>query len=396
MRRILYLVHLYAGLFLGGAVVIVGLTGSAVVYRPEIERLVNPEWFRVSAGGEMRPLDELVASVVATYSNGKPTFVSVHLPPARDEPAMIVMKNRFGEGSGPWVRAQIDPYSGAVLASFNPRETFSGLLFDLHTSLLAGEHTWGERLVGVFGIALLLFCITGLVLWWPGVRRLHRAFRVRSGRGALILSYDLHRAFGILLLIPLTLAAVTGIVLVFPKYTKTPIVEAFGIERPPKAPQARGADPRISVETVRSIVARAYPSARLVGIQLPGNPQAPYQARLLLPGDSKLRYGGAKLAVWIDPASGEVLKEHNSKSMPVSSRLMFEWIFPTHTGDIAGEAGRLLTFIAGLVPLVLFVTGCHVWYQKRRRAIASRRVDRPATVRDDPRAIERRNDEEAM
>lgn len=88
-----------------------------------------------------------------------------------------------------------------------------------------------------------------------------------------------------------------------------------------------------------------------------------------------MRYGGgAKLTVWIDPASGEVLKEHNAKSLPVGSRLMFEWIFPTHTGDIAGEAGRFLMFITGLVPLALFVTGFYVWYRKRGRAITAKRA----------------------
>lgn len=375
MRRILYLIHLYAGLFVGAAVVLVGLTGSAVVYRPEIERLLNPEWFRVSVHGETRPLDELAASAVATYPGAKPTFVSIQPPLAQDEPVMVVMKNRFGAGSGPWVRAHLDPYSGDVLASFIPERTFSGFLLHLHTSLLVGEHTWGEQLVGVFGILLLLFCITGLILWWPGVMRLHRAFKVRRGRGALVFNYDLHRVIGIVLLIPLLLVAFTGIVLVFPKYTKAPIVNAFAIERPPKPPQAQGGSTRIPLDEVPRIVARSYPAARLVGIQLPGNAKAPYQARLLLAGESKIRYGGgAKLVVWIDPATGKVLKEHNAKSMPVSSRLMFEWIFPTHTGDIAGEAGRLLMFVAGLVPLILFVTGFYVWYQKRRRSVTPARI----------------------
>jgi uncharacterized iron-regulated membrane protein len=119
---------------------------------------------------------------------------------------------------------------------------------------------------------------------------------------------------------------------------------------------------------VKEIVAGKYPNAKLVSVQLPGNAMSPYQARLLLPGDSKIRYGGgAKLAVWIDPGSGEILMEHDARRMPASSRLMFEWIFPTHTGDIAGEAGRLLMFVSGLAPSVLFVTGLYVWFCKRRR-----------------------------
>lgn len=365
MRRALYLAHLYSGLFAGAFVALVGVTGSAVVYRPEIERLLYPEWFRVQQDREGRPLDDLTANAVAIYP-GKPTFVAIHPPLAPGEPAMVVMKERFGDGSGPWVRAQLDPYSGAVLASFIPEKTFSGMLFNLHSSLLVGEHSWGEQIVGAFGIVLLVFCLTGVVLWWPGLKRLRHGFQVRASRGALALNYDLHRVIGIVLLIPLTLVAVTGIVLVFPQYTKAPIVKTFGIERPPRPPQASGTAQRVSLEELKAIVTRRYPSAKLMAIQLPGNTQSAYQARLLLPGDSKMRYGGgAKFAVWIDPATGETLMEHDAKSMPASSRLMFEWIFPTHTGDIAGEIGRLLMFVSGLIPLVLFVTGVCMWSYKR-------------------------------
>lgn len=366
MRRALYFAHLYSGLFVGLAVAVVAATGSAVVYRPEIERLLYPEWFRVEPVGEPRALDELAANAIATYPGGKPTFVAVHPPLARNEPAMVVMKERFGEGSGPWVRAQLDPYSGAVLASFIPEKTFSGMLFNLHSSLLVGEHSWGEQIVGVFGIVLVLFCVTGVVLWWPGLKRLRHGFEVRASRGALILNYDLHRVLGIALLIPLTLVALTGIVLVFPQYSRAPIVKAFGIERPPRPPQASGGSPRVSLEQLKGIVASKYPNGKLVSIQLPGNAKSPYQARLLLPGDSKIRYGGgAKLAVWIDPASGEILMDQDARRMPASSRLMFEWIFPTHTGDIAGEIGRLLMFVSGLIPLVLFATGLYMWSCKR-------------------------------
>lgn len=374
MRRAFYLVHLYSGLFAGLFVALVGATGSAVVYRPEIERLLYPEWFRVQPKGEPRPLDELAANAVATYPGAKPTFVAIHPPLAPDEPAMVVMKERFGEGSGPWVRTQLDPYSGAVLASFLPGETFSGMLFNLHSSLLVGEHSWGEQIVGVAGIVLLVFCATGAVLWWPGLRRLRRGFEVRASRGPFILNYDLHRVLGIALLIPLGLVAVTGIVLVFPQYTKAPILKALRIERPPRPPQASGLLQRVSLEQVKAIVAGKYPAATLVTIQLPGDPKSAYQARLLLPGDPKVRYGGgAKLAIWIDAGSGEILMEHDVRSMPASSRLMFEWIFPTHTGDIAGEIGRLVMFISGLLPLFLFLSGLYIWSSKRARPTALRR-----------------------
>ena len=332
MRRVLYFMHLYAGLFFGAAVVFVGVTGSAVMYRPEIEQLLNPEWFRASAPGEMRPLDELVANAVQTVPRSGADL--------RFDPTATWRRGSgHGHHEGSCRRGEraLDQSARRSLYGSGARflrpaaDSFRPFRLDLHSSLHVLEHTWGEQIVGVFGIVLLLFCVTGAVLWWPGTRSVIRALKVRWRGGAFTVNYDLHRVAGIALLVPLTLVALTGIVLVFPRYTRAPIVAALDIERPPKAPRSSGVGPRISVEAVRNIVARAYPAARLAGIQLPGNDKAPYHARLLLPGDSKKRYGGgAKLSVWIDAVSGEVLKAHDATSMPVASRVMFEWIFPDH------------------------------------------------------------------
>ena len=329
--------------------------------------------YEVQASAAQRPLDELVATALATYPGGTPTFVSVHPPLATDEPAMVMMKNGFGAGSGPWIRAHVDPYTGAVLASFAPDSNFPGFIAHLHAHLAMGEHGRGEQIVGAAGIVLLVFCVTGIVMWWPGARRLRRSMRVRTGKHPIVLHYDLHRVAGLVFLVPLLIVALTGVVLVFPEYTKAPLVRAFDLPRPPRGPQASGAGVHVTLEQVRALLAREFAAERLVSVQLPGSRNGIYQARLLLPGDARMRYGGgAKRTVWMDAATGRILRTHESAAAPVLARLLFEWIFPAHTGDIAGEAGRALAFVTSLLPPGLFVTGIVVWQGKRSRRRSSR------------------------
>lgn len=53
-----------------------------------------------------------------------------------------------------------------------------------------------------------------------------------------------------------------------------------------------------------------------------------------------------------------------------------DWLHPLHNGEALGLFGRWVACLAGLLPGLLFVTGCLRWCHKRRvrRATASRRA----------------------
>ena len=46
---------------------------------------------------------------------------------------------------------------------------------------------------------------------------------------------------------------------------------------------------------------------------------------------------------------------------------ILNWLHPLHGGEAFGMAGRLLAFVAGLVPAALFVTGLLRWTRRRQR-----------------------------
>src|SRR5690348_2189417 len=49
-------------------------------------------------------------------------------------------------------------------------------LVNLHTNLLAGS--MGRRINGIGAIGLALLCLTGAVIWWPGIRHWRRSLTV--------------------------------------------------------------------------------------------------------------------------------------------------------------------------------------------------------------------------
>jgi hypothetical protein len=50
-------------------------------------------------------------------------------------------------------------------------------LVKLHTNLLAGSV--GRVVNGVGGGSLTLLCLTGAIIWWPGVKYWHRSLQVK-------------------------------------------------------------------------------------------------------------------------------------------------------------------------------------------------------------------------
>lgn len=103
----------------------------------------------------------------------------------------------------------------------NPDETIatgirlvSGLI-ELHESFLAGDI--GKAINGAGAVAVLLIALTGLFIWWPGVRRWRRSLSLRSGIGWKRYVWDLHSAIGFWSYLFILIFALSGVYLCFPE-----------------------------------------------------------------------------------------------------------------------------------------------------------------------------------
>ncbi len=163
LRRTVRLAHLWLGLSVGALFVLLGLTGSALVFYPEIDALLNPE---IAAGSDTPPdWDAALRTVRAAYPDkaGPWHFEVTDAPGAiparyydpaetagRDFAPMMVWLSQDGS------RILRRDYWGEYAVTF---------VYDLHYRLLLGESA-GE-VVGWLGFAMLALLASGLWAWWP-------------------------------------------------------------------------------------------------------------------------------------------------------------------------------------------------------------------------------------
>jgi uncharacterized iron-regulated membrane protein len=158
VRRLVLQIHLWSALICSAYIVLISLTGSAVVLRREFGRwFAPPDFIEI---GAVR-LDEEQLRSAATARWPRHEVVSVLPVSSENVPVPIVL----GRGDEQ-IERRFDPYTGQDLgASFPVQLRIMSWLVDLHDNLLSG--TAGRRINGVGGLAFTLIIVTGFVLWWP-------------------------------------------------------------------------------------------------------------------------------------------------------------------------------------------------------------------------------------
>lgn len=188
IRKALFQVHLWAGVGVGLYVLLISISGSALVYRQELLKKYSRQAI-VVAGSQRMSLEELKLTVQRTYPGYE--VYSVFEPQRPDAPDRIVLGDDKKR-----ILHLFDPYTGADLG--DPRSFVQRViqkLVDLHDNLLAGQDGRSVNGLGAFFITLL--GLTGLVIWWPGARNWRRSLTVSPKTSLVRFNWDLHSAMGI-------------------------------------------------------------------------------------------------------------------------------------------------------------------------------------------------------
>jgi uncharacterized iron-regulated membrane protein len=84
----------------------------------------------------------------------------------------------------------------------------------LHTNLLLGST--GRLVNGIGVVCLTLLCLTGAIIWWPGVKNWRRSLNVSWGAQFPRINWDLHSALGFWCFFFVLLWGISGIYFSFP------------------------------------------------------------------------------------------------------------------------------------------------------------------------------------
>jgi uncharacterized iron-regulated membrane protein len=371
VRRVLRQIHLWIALVLCLPLVVLGVTGSILVYRHELENLLEPPARLSTQTGKPHTVAQIIAAV-QTRIGKEFSPVLYEAPTAPEQPETLRLVAFGGAAKGPRViDVLVDPVSlDLVRWRYEPFPGFLRVVIRLHGNLLMGRA--GRVYVGWLGLAMLALGISGLILWWPGRNRWRAAFLVKRGARGLQLYRDLHGAIGIWTFVVFISVSFTGVYLAFPQTVGAAIKTLLpSRDTNSPAPIVRGAGAqRIDADRAIAIALSTAPGARLISIGLPHRPEQPYRVSFAHPGDGR---GAPEAAALINPWSGELVELVDPRRF-AAAQTVLAWLPALHFGEGLGWVWRILVSVSGLLPAIFAFTGVAMWLITRG---AGRRTARP-------------------
>ena len=333
----MFQIHMYLGLLLGLYFVVVCVTGAALVFRPEIERSLVGKRAAV-AGREARPFQAAWANLRRAYPQS--TFSgfsrSSYPPTAPDDPYRV--KVQSGQ-HGTFV--YVDHWTGEIVGVQHPVITW---VQDLHFNLLNAAS--GVLLNGIGAGLLALMCLSGAVVWWPGRAKWKRGFTISLGGRWQIVNYDLHSVIGATAMVVLIAVGVSGTYLALRNFTRFPGARVGW--------QASVGSWPIDLDVVVDRADAAVPGGELVGLSLPQTTSDTFRVEKTFEGHSS--------SIRVDQHTGRVVSIASRNDAAASG--IDTWLGDTHYGRLLGYGTRIVWVFVGLAPLLLFMTGCVMWWNR--------------------------------
>ena len=142
----------------GLILVIVGLTGSILVFNHEIDAaLIKRKYAPVISQSQTVSLDEITNNITLAYAERTEfTLQQLNLYFDRD-----IYVGRLRNSERKTLEVFVNSHTGNILGDRLKEKTFFGRIFELHYSLFAGDI--GFVIVGIAALLLFLLTVTGLV-----------------------------------------------------------------------------------------------------------------------------------------------------------------------------------------------------------------------------------------
>jgi len=354
--------HLWLGLASGVVVFIVSITGCILVFETEIKSIAFP-WINVEkpADGKYLPPSALHRAAAARLPDSDLHSLWYH---GEDKTA------HFTAGDS---MVFIDPYT-AELKAIIDHEDFFDFMLDGHVSLWLPREV-GHQVVGWSTLVFFLLLVTGIILWWPrrwNKRYIRQAFSIKWKARAKRVNYDLHNVLGFYSLIIAAVMALTGLIMVFPWFSKSVYWLSGGEAKQYVQPVSDTGNitqvsmfERVDSAWTKGLTAIGQYNRDAIIVHFP---ETPSEAIYLCVD----MYQGSWRDVYLDQYT---LEELPASQVRISEADRATWLrrmnYGLHVGEVGGVGTKSLYFLASLICASLPITGFFVWMgrgKKKKRA----------------------------
>jgi uncharacterized iron-regulated membrane protein len=206
LRKATFQLHLWTGIGVGLYVLLASVTGSVLVYRNELYRAATRAPVIVSETGAALSDEQLKDAAKRAYAGYRILTLYRGRNPGQAVSISLI------KGNSSLKNRLFNPYTGADLGDSVPLGIWLvSELLKLHDDLLGG--TTGRMVNGVGAILVVVLAVTGLVVWWPGIKKWRASLTVPRNVGWPRFIWGLHSAIGFWTLGFILLFGVSGVYL---------------------------------------------------------------------------------------------------------------------------------------------------------------------------------------
>jgi len=363
--RALWRWHFHAGLFCIPFVLVLALSGSIYLFKPQIDAFADRGVDSLAVRGQRATGEAQVAAAIASLPGSK-LFV-YEIPVEPDDAVRVHLYAPDGTGRIVYVH----PETLAVLKSVPHTARLTEFVRMLHGELLAGRT--GSILVELAACWAIIMLVTGLYLWWPrDARGVAGVVYPRMNLGPRVFWRDLHAVTGIWISSLVMFLLITALPWTFvwgKGFTELRAFAAPAVQQDWKTgPVDEHAEHRREMATkslatpvtLDEIVTRvnAMHLDPPVRIYLPSENQPVWRVRSETQNRPRVR------ELELDARTGELLKEQKFGDKPLVDRVIGVGI-AAHEGQLFGPANQALGLMAALGLVTLCVSALVMWWRRR-------------------------------
>jgi uncharacterized iron-regulated membrane protein len=374
LRSWVFNVHLYAGITVGLILAAITLSGSAIVFRNAIGFALH----RISATTNSQEIAvPSLQSIIDKTRSENPGFTVGEVDGFDRSDSLRLIRLRRAGHDGSDRDIFVDSRTGAVVAGLPRLTSALETLEDFHKNLLMGRR--GRGIDGLVAILFAAVILTAPIVWWPGIAKWARGFKVDLGLSWKRVNYDLHSSAGIVCLLFLAIMSFTAVLISTPD-----VLHVFGSQSAKEENQehhhvgnkgdaaekshthndggkhstdSSGAGDGVpSIDRAMSALDtdNSFSGWTLSSIRLPeGNG----------PMFAELRQGTSSMEVDVDGGTGAIVNVGDPTRYGVSMDA-HNFVQALHFGRVGGLTTQFLWVLLGLSPTVLAITGYLMWWNR--------------------------------
>lgn len=402
-KKIWFKIHWILGVVAGVFLLLIGVSGAILSFQKEITKFINKDSYIVSVPENKIKLStkDILDNFQTKFPDAKINGITFSSDVESSSIITIESKDKNERGGK---RYYVNPYNGEILPDVKGNDFFTFIrMFHRWFALEGDLRPIGKQIVAISTISLIILSISGLIIYWPRVKRaFFKSFTFSFKHNGRAFLSTMHSAVGMWVLIFYLLACFTGLYWSYDWY-RGMLFNIAGVEQPvrnmPQQANQQNAQ-KMQAEKSQNNIAQKEQKTQIDRVQNSENqvremPKANFEdyekAVLLFNNFVQRAYTNASVTF---PQKGTVYKftyldenathfrEINSLEVDINTQKMVKHarfedlglneqllksIFPLHSGEYFGIIGQTLMFIACLLMILFTVTGYMLFINRHKK-----------------------------